>query len=205
PRMFFAFDLREQELQAAPAELTEVLTDCRERRREVGSCGDVIKTDQADVARHLPPRFSQAAQEPEGHLIVTDEDRREIVVIEESFAELVTGARRPITPEDRRHRRSRRLESRLPTQDTLFGFLPIGGACEMPNGLMTQAQEMPRGGRSTGALIDRRGRYRSVLTSFERHNRHVRTHVSQSVHATSERSNHGDTIHALIEELLNRV
>jgi len=62
-------------MEAAAPHLREVLPDGGQRRREVGRFGDVVESDDADLARRLPAGFVKPAEEAESHLIVGHEDR----------------------------------------------------------------------------------------------------------------------------------
>src|SRR2546423_7087049 len=109
-----AVDLSEEQMQAAPPHLGEVLPDGGEGRREVGRLGDVVETDHADLARRLAAGLLESAEETEGHLIVRHEDGGHTRLGEEVLADVVSRARAPVAPEQRRLGSARGSERRTP-------------------------------------------------------------------------------------------
>src|SRR3954454_9668996 len=104
----------QHELDTAAAELGEVLPHRRQRRGEVRGLGQVVEADDADVPRRVQAFFVEGGEQAEGHLVVGEEDRGDVVAVTHPVGQLlargIARRRRPVPAQDGRHRRTSRGE-----------------------------------------------------------------------------------------------
>src|SRR4051794_4924894 len=81
----------EHELDAAAAELGEVLAHGGQRWGQVRRLGEVVEADDADVARRLQPLLVEGGEQAEGHLVVGEEDRGDVVAVADPAGQLLAG------------------------------------------------------------------------------------------------------------------
>src|SRR3954449_12581791 len=133
-----AADLLEQQREAAPPDLVEVLADAGQRRRVERGLGHVVEADDAHVAGHAAPALVQRAQQAEGHRVVGDEDRRRVAVVQQLLAEDVARLRAPVAHELGGDRRARLAQGRAPALDAAAGLQEVARAREVEHGLVAE-------------------------------------------------------------------
>src|SRR5207237_7653949 len=104
-----------------------------ERRGHGRRRGDVAETAHADLARRLAAGLVESEEETEGHLIVRHEDGVHTRLGEEVLADVVSRARAPVAPEQRRLGSARGSERRTPPFDPLLGLEPVLRARDVPD------------------------------------------------------------------------
>ena len=67
-------------LDATLAEADEILAHGGERRHLIRRSGNVVESDERDVAGDVDPEFGERREHPHGHEIVSGEDRRRQLV-----------------------------------------------------------------------------------------------------------------------------
>ena len=196
-------DLLQQQQQALPADLVEVLVDRRERWREELRLGDVVEADDAHFARHVTPGLVHGPQHPQRHLVVGGEDRGRVPHAGEALAELVARARAPVAGQQRRRVGARRRERGHPAVHALLRLEPVRRPREMPDRAMTELEQMPRRGLRARHLVDGDHRHRLLRPGLHGHHGQLARQVRERLRRTLLRRDQQHAVDALAVELVD--
>ena len=176
----------EKDLQGGGADPGEVLDDGGQPRREVGGLGDVVETDDADVAGHSETGPVEGLEHAHGHLVVGDEDGSDLLshgpALGQAAAEFVARAGAPVTGQGSGHLPAGVEEFLAPAVHTCFGLEPVGATGDMVHGAVAEAEQMADGIAGPLLLVDTDDREPGPLTALDRHQGAGPGQVGQGVH-----------------------